>query len=173
MRKADHPKPVRSGWPFVTVSMGDGLSLAFKVPTVPSRRAMVLDAFIKGQIKAAGKIEEAKGAEGEDAAALADEGLMYAEGSTGRLLADLWWPVAFDLESPAKWDAGEYKGPDSRFKMGQDVVCELADDLGLTWDEIAKTASALSDLLSERDAIDGERVAEVQTFFGVQPDSKD
>lgn len=181
MRKATDPKPARNGWPFVTASVPDGPSMVFKIPTVPSRRAMVLDAYIKGSIRAADQfkiIETAKGKAGEgdddawagvDVEAVTARGLLYVEGSVGRFLAELWWPVDAEFDAVSKFEDGGYSGPDARYEMGRDVVSELAEDLLLTWDEIASIARKLSETM-KADPVDPHKVSEVETFFGLRQD---
>lgn len=166
MREVETPAPVADRWPFVSATVGD-LELTFKLPSLQSKLGIIQHRYVGAMLKAQGYQEDLAAlgaADPVDAEAVEKAArltLLHYEGSAGLLLADLWHPALYTLET----DRSAYKGQYAALEYGCAVCEELSADAGLTWKQIAAIVQGLT-AHAFKAAPESSEVNKVEVFFG-------
>lgn len=179
MRQRTEPRTIGTGWPYVQARGPDGRACTLLIRGGPVERGALLEWAVTQITEtrtafgaAVAEVEALLKAEPVDSEALASaskrvteaqtKAAEAAEGVAGWLVTWAWYDRDRDLDARARWDRGEFTGPDARLLAGRACVEELLAD-GWAWEWILDVATGIQRLL-RTGRPDAQDVMEVRPF---------
>lgn len=158
MRTRETPREgIRAGWPYLVATI-DGDAYGLRIDGGPVERGDTRAWAYQRFDAAAAAVQSASAAyaavsDGEDrtatldalrAASRASDEVTEAVG--GWLVLWAWFDRDRDLDTRARWEAGDYQGIDAREQAGRACVAELTSS-GVPWEHVQAIAGGVLDNL--------------------------